>query len=111
MAESRGKRADGQLKESFRRVYQRGTVYVRREEFAASLSSGELKVKPKKDNIAGLQIADLLANPSFKFVHARRHGREPPDDFGGKIARILEVSKYRRSPTGKLEGFGWKWLP
>ena len=31
--------------------------------------------------------------------------------FGGKVAALLERSRYYRSPSGKVEGYGCKVLP
>lgn len=36
---------------------------------------------------------------------------DPNHRFGGKIAGILEESKYNRSPAGEIDGWGRKWLP
>ena len=90
MAESRGGKEDRRLKDSFARLHENGTEYVRPDKFAQFLTSKQLKVKPKSNNIAGLQIADLVAHPSFKATQARRDNKALPDNFGGKIAAILE---------------------
>jgi len=111
MAESRGGREDRRLKDSFERAYENGSDFVKPEGFAAVLTSRQLKVKPKSNNIAGLQLADLIAHPSYKATLARRQQKELPDNFGGKIAEILETDKYNRSPQGKINGWGRKWLP
>lgn len=111
MAESRGGKEDRRLKDSFERVYERGSDYVHAEEFAVCLTSCQLKVKPKANNIAGLQLADLLAHPSFRATLARHQNETLPDNFGGKIAKILEDSKYDRNVRGRIEGWGRKWLP
>lgn len=79
--------------------------------FAETLTSRQLKVKPKANNISGLQIADLVAHPRFKAARALL-AREPlPANFGGEIARILLDAKYDRSSTGTIDGWGIKWLP
>lgn len=111
MAESRGGREDRRLKASFTRVFEKGSDYIQPEVFATYLTSRQLKVKPKSNNIAGLQIADLIAHPSFKATQARRNRQPLPDNFGGQIAQILEESKLHRSHTGKINGWGRKWLP
>lgn len=82
-----------------------------KEVFQERLTSKELKLKRKADNIAGLQIADLIAYPSFKATMLRQKREALPQDFGGKIAAILESGKYRCSPTGRIDGWGRKWLP
>lgn len=64
MAESRGGKEDLRLKKSFEKLYENGTQFVEAQQFKKGLTSGQLKVKPKANNISGLQIADLLAHPS-----------------------------------------------
>lgn len=111
LAEARGGKEDRRLKDSFERVYDKGSDYVAVDRIQKRLTSRQLKVKTKSNNIAGLQLADLLAHPSFKAVQARFHNKSLPENFGGQIAAILEQEKYDRSPTGKIDGFGRKWLP
>ncbi|MGV8041503.1 MAG: DUF3800 domain-containing protein [Thermoanaerobaculaceae bacterium] len=111
MAESRGGKEDLRLRASFERVCAEGTEYVATSEVQARLTSSQLKVKPKANNIAGLQLADLLAHPSFVATRARHQNQALPENFGGQIAAILERTKYRRSPGGKIDGWGRKWLP
>ncbi len=64
MAESRGGKEDTRLKRSFARLYETGTQFVAADQFQKALTSSQLKVKPKANNISGLQVADLLAHPS-----------------------------------------------
>lgn len=111
LAESRGTRDDRELSAAYRYIYSNGSGTVSRELFEKHLTSKELKLKKKVDNIAGLQLADLIAHPSFKATLARRNGQDLPSDFGGQIAKILEEGKYRCSPEGRIEGWGRKWLP
>ena len=111
MAESRGGREDRRLKDSFTRIWLEGTRYVPATQFASRLTSKQLKVKTKANNIAGLQLADLLAHPSFKYVLSRRQKTAQPQTFGAQIVQILVDGKYLRSGSGKLEGWGCKWLP
>lgn len=111
MAESRGGKEDRRLKDSFERVHEKGSDYIKPEQFAARLTSRQLKVKSKSNNIAGLQIADLLAHPSYRATLARHERQALPDNFGGQIAQILEDMKYHRSERGQIDGWGRKWLP
>jgi hypothetical protein len=64
MAESRGGKEDMRLKDSFVRLWENGTEYVAPEKFQRALTSKQLKVKIKANNVARLQLADLLAHPS-----------------------------------------------
>jgi hypothetical protein len=111
MAESRGGKPDLRLKESFLRVYEKGSDFLEAAAFSNYLTSRQLKVKPKSNNIAGLQLADILAYPSYRATLARHNNEKLPDNFGGLIAEILEESKYSRSPRGQIQGWGQKWLP
>lgn len=111
LAECRSKRQDKELKASFQALHSTGTNFVGKDVFQSCLTSKELKLKPKAKNIAGLQIADLIAHPSFRAMKFDREGAQLPDDFGAKIFQILTASKYYRKPNGKIEGCGQKWLP
>lgn len=111
MAESRGGKEDKRLKDSFEGVYTKGTVFVPAEIFITHLTSKQLKVKPKSNNIAGLQLADLIAHPSQRVILSYKGHQPLPDNFGGEIGKILVNCKYIRSSSGKLDGWGRKWLP
>ena len=62
-------------------------------------------------SVSNLELADLIAHPSFRGALARRDHRPLPDTFGGKIEEILESSKYVRSYGGQIDGYGKIWLP
>lgn len=113
MAESRGGKEDMRLKKSFHRLFGAGTDYVGKERIQARLTSSQLKVKAKENNIAGLQIADLIAHPSFRNTLAKNKPaiQEVAGSFGKQIAEILEESKYLRSSSGSTVGWGTKLLP
>ena len=64
MAESRGGKEDMRLKKSFAGIYQSGTDFVSPDEFSRRLTSKQLKVKLKTNNIAGLQLARLRLRPT-----------------------------------------------
>ena len=65
MTESRGRREDRELKENFHRFM---TVGADIPASLQSVSSSQIKLSLKTDNITGLQLADLLAYPSKKGV-------------------------------------------
>ena len=65
MAESRGKKEDRELKEDFRKLM---TGQGNLLESPRSVTSSQIKLNLKTDNITGLQLADLLAYPSKKGV-------------------------------------------
>lgn len=65
-AEARGKREDRALMAAYQEVFENGTMmfpYPNCTMHRKTLTSREIKIKPKKDNIHGLQLADLLAHP------------------------------------------------
>jgi hypothetical protein len=90
MAESRGGKADLRLKESFRRLIKHGT-YVRPEILEHVFTSKELKVKSKQNNIAGLQIADLIAHPSRSEVLNEHGHMSVLPLFASRIIELLGV--------------------
>lgn len=113
MVEQRGGVEDRKLKDSYRRLYERGTENIPSERWQACLTSGELKVKPKTANVAGLQLADLIAHPSQREVLIE-HGLliDRRDIFGDQISAILRQDKYYRNrQTGEIAGYGKKLLP
>lgn len=64
VAESRNTKPDTRLRSSFCSLIEHGTEYVKPSKFQSVLIDRELKIKDKKYNITGLQIADLIASPS-----------------------------------------------
>ncbi|MBA3975972.1 MAG: hypothetical protein C0504_17335 [Candidatus Solibacter sp.] len=110
LAESRNANEDKALKGTYRRFYERGSLQVREREVIERLSSRELKLSKKSANINGLQLVDLIASPSFRWMLCQRRGEPMTAKFGGQVARILQT-KYDRSPSGAIDGFGCKWLP
>jgi hypothetical protein len=89
ICECRGRREDDELELEFRRV-------------AASIPGFEIHFVDKKANLAGLQIADLVARP------IGRHVLNP--DQPNRAFDIISP-KLRRGPEGKLLGFGLKIHP
>jgi len=97
MAESRGGREGMRLKKVFTDLHETGTDYVKPERFQKHFTSRQLKVKPKGANVAGLQLADLLAHPSRRDVlvdNGHTEGKTPP--FAEKVTEILRGKYYRK---------------
>lgn len=110
LAERRGGTEDMQLKEAYRRVYESGTTYRNPEFFQKVLTSKEIKIKPKSVNIAGLQLADLLAHPSKNEVlleNKRITEKEwKRETFGREICKCLESKYNRHIYNGRIRGYG-----
>lgn len=96
MAESRGGKEDMRLKKSFERLWKEGTQYVPPDQFQGSLTSKQLKVKPKTANVSGLQLADLLAHPSrCEILNEQNLLGRPLAPFAREITTLLQ-DKYDR---------------
>ncbi|MGB2864529.1 MAG: DUF3800 domain-containing protein [Sedimentisphaerales bacterium] len=96
MAESRGGKKDRKLKDSFSRLWKSGTEYVTPERFQIVLTSKQLKVKPKANNISDLQIADIIAHPSRTEILIENDKRDTQlAPFAKKIVAILEGKYYQ----------------
>ena len=103
MAESRGGKEDRRLKNSFARLWEKGTYYVEPAQFQRRLTSKQLKVRQKANNVSGLQLADLLAHPSRNEILAENGLRaEPLPPFAQRVIEILQDKYYQRS--GKIHG-------
>jgi hypothetical protein len=111
MAESRGKEEDLQLKQAYRRVYESGTTYYSHDNHQRALTSREIKIQPKKANIAGLQLADVLAYPVKQALLVQKGLiADPGDVYGKKIYGAVAAKFNRNEWRGQVEGYGYKWL-
>ena len=107
MAESRGGKEDRRLKDSFSRLWRDGTDYIEPGRFQKVLTSKNLKVKPKSNNISGLQLADLIAHPSRNEILKENDLLDRPlAPFSKKIIKILQKKYYQQG--GKI--FGKKFI-
>jgi len=97
LAESRGGKEDIRLKKSFEKLWKDGTEYIIPDRFQVVFTSKELKVKPKSNNISGLQLTDLIAHPSRnEILEENRMLYSPIAPFAGKIIEILQEKYYKR---------------
>jgi hypothetical protein len=107
MAESRGGKEDSLLKDSYARHYEQGAWSTPSEYFQGVLTSRSLKLKPKRANISGLQLADLLSHPVKQSI-LREH-RLHATETAPYAARLLDAvaSKFNRHLyKGQIEGYG-----
>lgn len=111
MPESRqGK--DGVLQAEYNKIRANGTTYRNPAAIEAALRGPALKFRTKKDNVAGLQLCDLLAHPSHIFVRDAMGHPVNLGPFARKVCDVLKKTKYDRSPwDGRLKGYGYKHLP
>jgi hypothetical protein len=112
MAESRGREEDLRLKQAYRTVHGSGTWQFGRDHHQRALTSGEIKMQPKRANIAGLQLADVLAYPVRQACLVERGAvGDPGQVFGKRVADAVASKLNRREDTGEVWGYGKVWLP
>lgn len=111
LVESRGMKENRQLERAYGYIYKHGSDQVSVDLFRERLTSGQLKIKSKGANIAGLQLADVIANPSCRSLICEKTHVEMTAEFGKRIQAVLEENKYLRRFDGFIPGWGMKWLP
>jgi len=107
MAESRGKEDDLQLKEAYRQTYELGTFSMFKPVHFRSLTSKDIKIQPKAANIAGLQLADILAHP-VKQACLLEKGLipDPGDGFGKRMYDAARGKFNINEGTRVVQGYG-----
>jgi hypothetical protein len=81
--EKRGKKEDKKLEEHFQRLLSRGTYYVKPIRFNNYRIM--ISFNAKKDNINGLQLADLIAYPIARYVMEPNRSNPSFEIFERKI--------------------------
>jgi len=107
LAESRGGTEDRQLRGAYIRTYNNGTQFRDQAFFQGVLTSKKIKLKPKSSNIAGLQLADLLAYPvKQEILFENRRITDIKDVFGEEICKIMNVKYNKHFYNGRIDGYG-----
>lgn len=99
VAERRNPTLDNQLELAFLNLKIQGTRYVRANQIGATIVG--MNLRAKSENIAGMQLADLVATPIGRHVL----GKRDYDDY-----RIVE-KKFRINKRGEYQGYGLVILP
>lgn len=99
VAEKRDPTLDRQLEIAWLNLKVQGTRFMRATDIERRIAG--LTLRGKADNIAGLQLADLVLTP----IGRRVLGKAVKEDY-----QIVE-EKFRRSPSGRIEGYGLVVLP
>jgi hypothetical protein len=111
MAESRVGQ-DRNLSEAFKHLYLFGTYFSPPQFFQNSLTSKEIKLRNKEANIAGLQLADLLAHPCKEEILIEKGLIKDTRGTFTKIFRETLEKKYNHHiSTGRIDGYGKVFLP
>lgn len=98
--EKRGRFEDQQLLNQYNKILDKGTYFVSSERLKKRVSNFESFLK--KDNIIGLQLADLCAYPLARYI-LNPNQPYPPFD--------IIKSKIYCDGNGKIDGFGLKVFP
>lgn len=110
MPEGRKGPKDAKLQEIYDAIRRDGTYYVNKDRICSRIPATKLKFRYKPDNIAGLQLCDLLAHPSHMTIREKLKHPVALGDFCSSIKAILMQEKYDRSTSGTIVGYGMKWL-
>lgn len=106
MGEARGKVEDQQLKAAYEALYEGGDWHNAADFYQKRLTSREVKLRPKSKNIAGLQLADLLAHPAKQRCLVRNGVPNVSEGrFGGQLADEF-WRKLRKRSDGETRGWG-----
>lgn len=105
MAESRGREEDLQLKQAYRRVYESGTLLFDRHHHQRALTSRDIKLRRKVDNIAGLQLANVLAHPVKQACLLESNLiADTGEAFGKEVCRAVQQKFNINRWRGQVEG-------
>ncbi len=112
MPEARRGKKDKALQDEYERFWLNGTRFRNSQSVQRKLKAKSLKFRTKADNVAGLQLCDLLAHASHFHVREQQGHEVQLGEFSTRVRDILVQSKYDRSPyNGKISGYGYKYCP
>lgn len=99
VAERRNPDLDNRLELAFLNLKVQGTRFVQASQIGQRIAG--LTLRSKRDNLAGLQLADLMATPIGRGLL----GKKDLQDYE------IIVSKFRKSRSGVVSGYGLIKLP
>ena len=99
LAEKRGITLDHEIELAWLNLKIQGTRYIQASKVESRIAA--LNLRHKSENLAGLQLADLVVTPIGRYV------------LGKKIKEDYEIirSKFRTSREGEIDGHGLVILP
>lgn len=113
IAEARGKQEDRLLMQTYQRIYDLGAPYLSAHSVQNALTSRSLKCEPKGKNIAGLQIADILANPIKRWVLVQSGvvATSVSSPFLSHLMTVAQTKFNARYSDRSIEGYGYVLYP
>lgn len=107
MAERRGKAEDDLLKKAYRHIYTCGDMRHGADFNQRALATKDIKLKDKKANVSGLQLADNLAHPVRQEILLDHHMiPDPGEIFGKRISEAIQGKYNRHLYDGRVAGYG-----
>jgi hypothetical protein len=113
IVEGRNKKPDKQLKKCYSGIINKGTDWCEPLVYRKVFTNSELKIKDKKADIAGLQLADMVAHPSRCEIMISK-GLTRDDGTAIQLAPFaIEVCKILAPKYDQWNGnvYGKKFLP
>lgn len=109
--ESRGKKEDQVTKKIHMDIYQNGCIHYPASRYQKFLTSKEIKLSVKKDNVFGLQVADITGTAiQRKMLYEKGHKKGYPGTFNEQMYKTIE-SKILHSFEGDSNLYGETFLP
>ena len=91
--------------------YRRERARSSHEHYQRALTSNEIKLRRKYANIAGLQLADVLAHPiKQECLMEREKIPDPGAVFGKQLAKSVSAKFNHHEQQGQVPGYGKVWL-
>ena len=107
MAEHRGQEENKQLQAAYNQILAVGTSFRGADFFKTTLTSKEIKFREKKHNIAGIQLADMLAHPIKQHCLAEEGVTAArPNNFGAEIVKAANSKFNCQEWNGTIRGYG-----
>ena len=107
MAEARGAKEDRLIQAAYQDAYENGHQVIDPEFFQSVLISKEIKLKTKKHNIHGLQMADCLAHPCTQgILHDKGKLVIAEGCYSFSVLDGVKDKYYAERTSGEVWGFG-----
>lgn len=107
MCEARNPNLDKKVKKRYIEIFRKGNDKRPKEFFQGSLTSDQIKIKPKIKNIAGLQISDMVGYPiKQKILFEKNRAVNYLGTFNEKIYHAINDKLNRQIYKNQISGYG-----
>lgn len=111
VAESRNECDNKALEAEWLSQFKGGTKYIGSHVTTSVLMDGQLNFRTKADNVAGLQLADMLLQPALEEMRVERGERKMIKNYGDVHICSAIRGKWDCAGDGKIWGYGKVWVP